>query len=229
MSIIKPLTLFSHGDTPNPTKVAIILKELSIPYKVAMIEWDNLHKEPFTNVTPNGRVPAIDDPNTGITLWESGAIIQYLIDTYDKEGKISYSSSPERYQQAQWLFFQTSGQGPYYGQAVWFHKHHPERLPTAEERYVREVERVIGVLDSWLQQHDYLVGDKVTYADLSFIPYAAAVPRMDFLNQYGKIFEGGKYAAYQAWLEKLLARDSVKKGIEPTAELIEGAANKIAK
>jgi glutathione S-transferase len=194
----------------SPFKVAIILKELSVPYKTETIEWENLHKEPFTNITPNGRVPAIQDPNTGITLWESGAIIQYLIETYDKEGKISYSTFPERHEQTQWLLFQVSGQGPYYGQAAWFHKFHPEKVPSAQERYVKEVERVIGVLDSWLQSHEYLVGDKVTYADLSFVPYAASVPKQDFLNQYGKLFEGGKYPAYQAWVAKLVARDSVK-------------------
>lgn len=60
----------------------------------------------------------IVDPNTNITLWESGAIIQYIIDTYDKEGKISVSSSPEKYLLNQWLFFQASGQGPYFGQAL---------------------------------------------------------------------------------------------------------------
>lgn len=114
----------------------------------------------------------------------------------------------------QWLLFQVSGQGPYYGQASWFHKFHPERLPSAVERYVKEVERVIGVLDTWLQDHEWLVGNKVTYADLAFVPYAAAVvspePRFEFLRQGGKLFEGGKYPAYRAWLEKLLARDSVK-------------------
>lgn len=181
-----------------------------MPYKTEIIGWDDLHREPFTNITPNGRVPAIQDPNTGITLWESGAIVQYLIETYDKEGKISYTSFPERHHQTQWLLFQVSGQGPYYGQAAWFHKHHPEKLPSAQERYTKEVERIIGVLDSWLQKHEFLVGDKVTYADLSFVPYAAAVSTMDFLNQHGKLFEGGKYPSYRAWLEKLLARDSVK-------------------
>lgn len=185
-----------------------------MPYTISIVEWDNLHIKPFTDITPNGRVPAIQDPNTGITLWESGAIIQYLIETYDKEGKISYSSFPERHQLTQWLLFQVSGQGPYYGQASWFEKFHPEKVPSAVERYLKEVERVIGVLDAWLQGHEWLVGDKLTYADLAFVPYAAAVAsteeRFAFLNRHGKLFEGGKYPAYQAWVEKLLARDSVK-------------------
>lgn len=82
---------------PSPRKVEIILKELSVPYTTSVIEWGDLHIKPFTDITPNGRVPAIQDPNTGITLWESGAIIQYLVETYDKEGKISYTTFPERH------------------------------------------------------------------------------------------------------------------------------------
>lgn len=70
-----------------------------------------MKQEPFVSKNPNGRVPAIEDPNTGITLWESGAILQYLVDKYDKDGKISYTSEPEKYYLNQWLQFQMSGQG----------------------------------------------------------------------------------------------------------------------
>ena len=63
--------------------------------------------------------PAIEDPNTGITLWESGAILQYLIEQYDTEKKLHYDSSPEKYHQNQWVAYQISGQGPYFGQAAW--------------------------------------------------------------------------------------------------------------
>ena len=62
---------------------------------------------------------AIKDPNTGIVLWESAAIISYLIDTYDKDNKLNYTSSPEKYHLQQWSYFQASGQGPYFGQLAW--------------------------------------------------------------------------------------------------------------
>lgn len=213
-SSLQPITLYGHGGTPNPVKVAIILEELGLPYKTVNLDTPDLKKEPFTKINPNGRVPAIEDPNTGITLWESGAIIQYLIETYDKDGKLSYSSSPEKFQLIQWLMFQVSGQGPYFGQAAWFHFFHPEKLPSAQERYLKEIERVTGVLDGWLQSHEYLVGDKVTYADLSFVPYAGLVRKNNVLNQDGKLFEGGKYAAYNKWLDGLLARPAVAKVVE---------------
>lgn len=70
-----------------------------------------LHQEPFESVNPNGRVPAIEDPNTGMVLWESGAIIDYLLDTYDKENKFRYTSGKEKYLQICWRDFQMSGQG----------------------------------------------------------------------------------------------------------------------
>ena len=73
-----------------------------------------------TKLTPFNRVPAIEDPNTGIKLWESGAIIEYLIETYDKENKLSFKTAPEKFFTKQFLFFQVSGQGPYFGQLAWF-------------------------------------------------------------------------------------------------------------
>lgn len=71
------------------------------------MQFADLKKEPYESLNPNGRVPAIEDPNTGITLGESGAIIQYLVETYDKDQKISYGDKkPEKYQLNQWLQFQ---------------------------------------------------------------------------------------------------------------------------
>lgn len=77
-----------------------------------MMEFPDLKKEPYEKINPNGRVPAIEDPNTGMTVWESGAIIEYLVDTYDKSNKLSYGDkTPEKYQCKSWLHFQMSGQG----------------------------------------------------------------------------------------------------------------------
>lgn len=73
--------------------------------------------------------------------------------------------------QLQWLFFQASGQGPYYGQLAWFFRAHEEKIPSAIERYKNEVRRVLGVLEGVLLKQPWLVGDKPTIADLSFITY----------------------------------------------------------
>ncbi len=123
------------------------------------------------------------------------------MDKYDTDNKISIKSDPERYQQIQWLAFQISGQGPYFGQAAWFGNFHHEKLPSAVERYQKEIERVTAVLDGQLAKGDgWLVGGKCTYADLAFIPWATMGPwlagdKVDFgkvrsLN--GSFQEGGQ-------------------------------------
>lgn len=188
--------------------MAIILEELELPYEIKDPGMDGIKKKPYTDVNPNGRLPAIEDPNTNITLWESGAIIQYLVETYDKKQTLTYTTIPERYQLNQWLMFQMSGQGPYFGQAAWFKNFHHEKLPSAVDRYLKEAERVTGVLDGWLQKNGgHLVGNKITYADLAFVPWASSLAWLDT----EKTIDLGKYPAYNQWLEGMQARESVQK------------------
>lgn len=110
---LKPITLWGGGG-PNPPKVAMVLTLLSLPYETFPIPIaDAKHPKYISQINPNGRLPAIQDPNTDTTLWESGAIVQYLVETYDKERKISFErGSKEDFEARQWLFFQASGQGP---------------------------------------------------------------------------------------------------------------------
>ncbi|RYP53628.1 hypothetical protein DL768_001408 [Monosporascus sp. mg162] len=202
---MKPITLYSLPLGPNPWKVALVLEELNIPYKSEFVDFKDVKREPYTLLNPNGRIPAIEDPNTGLTLWESGAIIEYLIEQYDKDHKISYAEAPETYLAKQWLFFQVSGQGPYYGQAVWFSRHHPEKLPSAIKRYVDEIHRVTGVLEKALEKGDWLVGDKCTYADLSFLGWQRVAPMFAGEDIYEKFPKVG------AWMKRMESRPAVRK------------------
>ncbi|KAI9731144.1 MAG: glutathione S- transferase, nitrogen catabolite repression regulator [Cirrosporium novae-zelandiae] len=208
-----PITLYGHGKFilrggPNPWKVAIILEELNIPYKTVFMDTSVLHTPVYEKVNPNGRVPAIEDPNTGITLWESGAIVEYLVEEYDKENKITFRSSPEKYHLKQYLHFQMSGQGPYFGQAAWFTFY--QKLPPALERYMKEVKRVVAVLDGILKDKEWLVGDKCTYADLAFIPWNQIIPLI--FTEETEVFDiKAEYPAYHAWMERMFARPAVKK------------------
>ncbi|KAF2083209.1 glutathione S-transferase [Saccharata proteae CBS 121410] len=210
MSNLKPMTLYSHHTGPNPWKVAIILEELDLPYQTKMLEFPELKKEPFESLNPNGRVPVLEDPNTGITLFESGAILEYLVDMYDKDNKISYASGKDKYLSLSWLHFQVSGQGPYYGQKAWFSNFHSEKnITSAIDRYANEIKRVISVIDRHLAKQGtaYLVGSKCTYADLSFVPWHQM---LGFLM--GPDFDPSKEAPYFArWNKTLMERDSVKK------------------
>lgn len=209
MSSTKPLVLYSHATGPNPWKVAIILEELKIPYETKFLEFPQMKQEPYESLNPNGRVPAIEDPNTGVKLFESGAIIEYLIETYDTSAALHSTSSPDKFLEKSWLHFQMSGQGPYFGQKAWFTYFHPEKgITSAIERYANEIKRVVGVIDRHLAKtgKPYLVGDKVSYADLAFVPWHMAlgflVPDWDPSKEHPN---------FTKWNQSLLDRPSVKK------------------
>ncbi|OKL57246.1 hypothetical protein UA08_07622 [Talaromyces atroroseus] len=213
---LQSLEIWGHWGAPNPWKVAMVLEELNLPYKVQYLEFSEVNTESYLKITPNGRLPALKDPNTEITLWESGAIILYLIDQYDKQGKISYKDSPEKYLTQQWLAFQISGQGPYFGQATWFARFHPEKLQSATDRYVDEILRVIGVIELQLGKNvaasngsTWLVGDKYTYADLSFKTWASV--GYGLMKELGKLEELDKFPKYNRWIADLNEIEGVKK------------------
>ncbi|OCH87455.1 glutathione S-transferase [Obba rivulosa] len=174
MSHGKQFTLFTHIGGPNGWKAAFVLAELGLTYESVYLDFGKgEQKAPeHTKYNPNGRIPTlVDHKNGDFAIWESGAIITYLAEKYDPEGKISVKGEKDKIAQLQWLFFQASGQGPYFGQAVWFKKYHPEQLPSVIERYQKETVRVLGVLEAVLSKQEWLVGGKPTVADISFIPW----------------------------------------------------------
>lgn len=221
-SQIEPIKIWGQAG-PNPPKVGIILKELGLPYEVILIPFSDVKKPEYIAVNPNGRLPAIHDPNTGITLWESGAIMEYLIERYDTKHRLSFApGTPESYHAKQWLYFQATGQGPYYGQLYWFKKYHSEQVPSAIERYTKEVNRVSGVLDGHLaqqkQKHDgsagsdgpWLVGNKFSYADIAFIPWQSFLDVVLEKDEYNE----DNFPHVKEWLNKMTSRETVKTVLE---------------
>lgn len=212
---LKPITLYGkHG--PNPPKVRMLLEELNLPYELIDTQFPDLKKPDFLAINPNGRMPAIHDPNANLTLWESGAIIEYLLEKYDTAHTLSFPAGSNESQLArQWLFFQVSGQGPYYGQAMWFTKFHSEQIASAQDRYYREIERVTSVLNTHLEKQDkgadgpWLVGGKYSYADLAFVPW-------QYIGEAalkGK-FDLGPYTEVKGWMERLLEKKGIKKVVD---------------
>jgi glutathione S-transferase len=217
-SQIKPIKVWGQGG-PNPPKVSMILEELDLPYEAIPVPLSDVKKPEYLVVNPNGRIPAIHDPNTGITLWESGAIIEYLIERYDTSHRLSFApGTPESYHAKQWLYFQVTGQGPYYGQAAWFKKFHSEHVPSALERYSAEVNRVSGVLDKYLaqqkQEHGgsagsdgpWLVGNKLSYADIAFISWQTIIAMILEKDEYNE----DNFPHVKEWLGKMISRKAVK-------------------
>ncbi|KAJ5164836.1 uncharacterized protein N7500_006666 [Penicillium coprophilum] len=213
---LKPITVWGHGPGPNPWKVIMVLEELKVPYTHKIIPFPDMKKEAYESINPNGRVPAIQDPNTDITLWESGAIMEYLVETYDKQNAISFAAGSKEYFLAkQWLHFQMSGQGPYFGQAVWFTRYHSEKVQSAIDRYVKEIHRISGVLDRVLQGKQYLVGDKFSYADVAFIPWYMLVLQYGIDNEKDLEKNSPNVAA---WLKRLQERPAIAKSIQDRVE-----------
>jgi glutathione S-transferase len=222
---IKPIKLWGQGG-PNPPKVAMLLEELDLPYEVIAIPFTDIKKPDYLAINPNGRIPAIHDPNFDITLWESGAIVEYLLERYDTDHRFSFpAGTPEAYHAKQWLFFQASGQGPYYGQASWFKKFHQEKLPSALERYCREVARVTGVLEGWLAQQKekfandtensggpWMVGNKLSYVDFAFFSWQTIVAMILEKNE----FDPDDFPLVKEWLGKLGSRRAVKSVLDAT-------------
>lgn len=204
-----PIVLFSHPYGPNPWKVVIILEELQLPYETRFMT--------FIELNPNGRLPAIEDPNTGVKLFESGAIVEYLLDQYDPDNKIQYNDIHRKYEAKAWLHLQMSDQGPYYGQASWFARFAPEKIPLAIQRYGDEIRRVTFVLDNVLKNREWLVGDKCTYADLVFMPWQRWATR--YATNPETLDEEFPYAA--AWFKRLSDRPSVKKAFADQDAAIE--------
>ncbi|KAI9640844.1 glutathione S- transferase, nitrogen catabolite repression regulator [Ciborinia camelliae] len=203
----KPILVWVTPPGPNSWKVVLLLEELGLNYEIKSFSFADVKKKPFTDVNPNGRVPAIEDPNTGLTLWESGAIFQYVIELYDTEHRLSYEGMKERHLCSQWLHFQMSGQGPYYGQASWFQHLHPEKIPSAIDRYFNEINRVNGVLEGVLakKESQWLVGDKMTFADLAFMPWNFRLSEV-MSRSWDEVWEG--LPNVRAWHERMASLPS---------------------
>ncbi|KAF2122543.1 glutathione S-transferas-like protein [Lophiotrema nucula] len=214
-SNLKPIKLWGVGSA-NPPKVHMLLAELGLPFEGIPIAYADLKKPAFLAINPNGRIPAIQDPNTDITVWESAAILQYLVDKYDAEHRLSFEfGSKEYYEVTEWLFFQASGQGPYYGQLAWFTKFHHEQLPSAKERYKKEVQRVTGVLESHLHKQKekfakaggdgpWLVGNKYSVADIAWIAWQQII-----LMVVEDAWNPKEFPLVQEWQEKMKARKAI--------------------
>lgn len=227
---LKPVKVWGKGGS-NPPKAAMVLKELGIPHEIIPIPFSDVKSPEYVAINPNGRLPSIQDPNTGVTVWESGAIILYLVDKYDPDRRLSFApGTPESYHAQQWLFFQASGQGPYYGQAAWFKKFHHERLPSALERYVKEAHRVTSVLEGHLAKQrkafgedairasegPWLVGNKYSYADLAWVAWQLILPMV--VSQEDGL-DLGKYPLAADWIARMNKRESVRYGMGTSEQL----------
>jgi len=205
------IDLYTH-QSPDGIKVSITLEELGLPYQVHNVDIKkHEHKDPtFTAINPNGRIPALTDAfpdGKQIKLFESGSILQYLVDRYDVEHKISYpKGTREAVEVNNWLFFQNAGVGPMQHEAHHFVNHAPEGSDYAAARYTNETRRLYGVLDKHLADSasGWLVGDKCTIADLSLWGWVASA-------EWAGV-DISEFPHLREWELRVLKRDAVEKG-----------------
>lgn len=162
---------FYTWGTPNGRKVSIMLEECGVPYTTHAVDIgkDEQFKPDFLKIAPNNRIPAIVDRDTGLALFESGAILMYLA---DKTGRFWSAEPTVRWHTAQWLMWQMGGFGPMLGQVHHFARFNPGKAPYAEERFLKEAQRLYGVLDRQLAQTPYVAGD-YSIADMAIWPWAS--------------------------------------------------------
>ncbi len=189
--------------TPNGWKVSILLEELELPYTVHAIDLSSgqQKQKPFTDINPNGRIPAIiDRANGDFPVFESGAIMVYLA---ERTGKLLPQDEKGRSRVMQWLMFQMGGVGPMMGQANVFNRYFPEKIPAAIDRYLRESRRLFEVLDGHLGQHEYLAGD-YSIADIANWSWV-------HIHEWPGVDIGG-LDNLKRWIDRIGARPAVQRG-----------------
>lgn len=192
------------SETPNGWKVAILLEELGEPYKVTPISLTNLEQKQdwYVALNPNGRIPTlIDHDADDFAIFESGAIMIYLA---EKFGRFLPADEKGRSRVIQWVMWQMSGLGPMMGQATVFNRYFDEKLPKVIERYVRESQRLFGVLDAALATSDYLAGD-YSIADMACFPWVRG-------HDWAGVDMSG-FIHLKRWFDVVAARPAVQRGL----------------
>jgi len=202
--------------TPNGVKVSIMLEEIGLPYEPHLIDFgkDDQNTPEFLSLNPNGKIPAIIDPNgpssAPLALFESGAILLYLA---DKSGMLVPADAARRYETIQWVFFQMASIGPMFGQVGYFHKFAGREIADKRplERYRDESKRLLRVLEARLAGGQWIMGDDYTIADISMLGWVRNL--IGFYEARDLVdFDSLKHVP--AWLERGLARPAVQRGLQ---------------
>ncbi|MEM9222124.1 MAG: glutathione S-transferase N-terminal domain-containing protein [Pseudomonadota bacterium] len=202
------IELYTWG-TPNGKKASIMLEEVGLEYNLHTINIgkDEQFAPEFLKISPNNKIPAIVDNDNGMTLMESGAILMYLA---QKTGKLLPADGEAHWRTVEWLMWQMGGFGPMLGQNHHFHRFNAGKYPYPEERYMKETQRLYGVLDRRLEGRDYLAGE-YSVADVAAFPWAA---RFEWQGIDFSDFPNAK-----RWYVSVAERDAVKRGYSvPTAQ-----------
>lgn len=201
-----------YWPTPNGHKITLLLEELAeagakLDYRIVPVNIGkgDQFKPDYLAFSPNNKMPAIIDhaPADGgepLSVFESGAILLYLA---NKAGRFFGNDVRQKVAVNEWLMWQMAGLGPMTGQYGHFTVYAPERIPYAIDRYTREVQRLLGVLDTQLAKHAYVAGDDYSIADMAIHPW---------INAYDKApLDLSPYPHLLRWQADIAARPAVQR------------------
>lgn len=196
------------ANTPNGQKPIILLEELNLPYELHMVDLagGGQARPEFLRISPNGKIPAIVDRETGIAVFESGVVLSYLA---EKTGQFQPTTLRGRYEVQEWLMLQMASVGPVMGQLYHFKKMASEHVPYALDRFGTEAKRLFGVLNRQLDGRNYICGD-YSIADIAFYPWIRRAQTLEIdMGEFGRLAE---------WLELVGERPAVQRGLSILAE-----------
>ncbi|MGH7185443.1 MAG: glutathione binding-like protein [Pseudomonadota bacterium] len=201
--------------TPNGVKVSIMLEETGLPYEPHRVSFDTRDQmsPEFASLSPYNKIPALLDPNgpdgRPLGLFESGACLIYLA---DKTGQFMPADAAGRYETIQWLMFQMGGIGPMFGQLGFFNKFagkdYEDKRP--RDRYVEESRRLLSVLNTQLENRDWIMGDSYTIADIATFPW---VRNLIGFYEAGELVGIKNFPNVTRTLERFLKRTAVERGL----------------
>ncbi len=193
-----------YWPTPNGKKISIMLEECGLDYEVTPVDigaGDQFRPE-FLAISPNNRMPAIVDTETGITVFEGGAILIYLA---EKAGKFLPGERPARFEVLQWLFWQAGGLGPMAGQLSHFRSYTDDVHDYSLQRYSNEYDRLLAVMDVRLRDREFLAGD-LSIADFASFPWVVPYRRLGA--------DLDRFANVRRWFDTLKERPGLRAGME---------------
>ena len=202
------IDLYSSA-TPNGRKISIMLEELGVQYNAIHIDLEKKEQfsDFFSKISPSNKIPVIVDNDKGYTVFESGAILLYLAEKYDKFLNKNYY-----WEIVQWLFFQMSYVGPMLGQAHQYLFYNPGKSKFAEEKSKGYTKHVYQILDERLSSREYIV-DEYSIADISIWPWTARFERHQInLNEYPNVLR---------WYLEISNRTAVIKGYNVVGDYYE--------
>ncbi len=193
-----------YWPTPNGRKISIMLEECGLEHKVIRVDigaGDQFEPE-FLKISPNNRMPAIFDHNTGVSVFEGGAILIYLA---EKSGMFLPEEQLARFDALQWLFWQAGGLGPMAGQLSHFVNYAKDPVPYAHDRYANEYDRLLAVMDVRLRDRDFLAGE-YSIADIAAFPWVMPYKR------YGQDLD--RFENLRRWFDEIKNRPAVQRGVD---------------